>query len=84
MEAKVDRPRHKHVVGEADIVDHDVLRWVIAGRHDYIKDATKFIGGLIDELIEAESLKCLHDLASVDICGSFEVYAYARTWVSLI
>ena len=61
------------MVGQADIVDQDFLQWVSAGRHDYIKDATEFMGRRANELMEAEGLECLHDLASVDICSSFEV-----------
>ena len=44
------------MVGQADVVDHNVLRWVIAGRHDYIKNATEFMGGRTDELLKDSSV----------------------------
>ena len=40
------------MVGQTDVIDHDVLRWVIAGRHNYIKDATEFMSGRTHELME--------------------------------
>ena len=38
------------------------------------------MGGHADELMEAEGLECLHNLASVSICFSFEVHIYIPSY----